>query len=133
LLIVLDTNVIVSGLINPYGAPARLIDLVLSAALQVAFDDRILAEYTDVLSRPPFGFSLADINALLDHIRMTGSPIVVGITPLQDCPHPGDLPFGEVAIAAKVDALVTGNAGHFGFLATRGVRVVSPAKFIADL
>jgi len=132
-LIVLDTNVIVSGLINPRGAPARLIDLVLSTAVQVAFDDRILAEYKEVLSRPLFGFSESDIDAVLNHIRMTGTPTLAGISHLPDCPDPDDLPFAEIAIAANVDVLVTGNTSHFGFLAERGIRVVSPAAFLAGL
>lgn len=133
MLIVLDTNVIVSGLINPRGAPARVIDLVLSTAVQLAYDDRVLAEYKEVLSRPPFGFSPRDINALLDHIRMAGSATLVGIPALKDCPDPADLPFAEVALTARVDALVTGNAAHFEFLRASGIRVVTPAVFLVSL
>ena len=133
MLIVLDTNVIVSGLINPHGAPARLIDLVLSTAVQVAFDDRILAEYREVLSRPLFGFSESDIDAVLDHIRLTGAPTLAGIYHLANCPDPDDLPFAEIVIAANADVLVTGNASHFSFLAERGIRVMSPAAFLPGL
>ncbi|MEW6566960.1 MAG: putative toxin-antitoxin system toxin component, PIN family [Chloroflexota bacterium] len=133
MLIVLDTNVIVSGLINPHGAPARLIDLLLSTAVQLAYDDRILAEYEEVLSRPVFGFSTRDIDALLDHIRLFGLAALVADSPLRDCPDPSDLPFAEVALASHADALVTGNAAHFDFLRRWGVRVVAPAEFIASL
>ena len=133
MVIVLDTNVVVSGLIKPHGPPARLIDLVLSTAVRVAFDDRILAEYKEVLLRPRFGLSESDIDAVLDHIRLTGTPTLAGIHQLPDCPDPDDLPFAEVAIAARVDALVTGNSSHFVFLAEQGIRVMSPAAFLADL
>ncbi len=132
MLIVLDTNVLVSGLIKPHGAPARLIDLVLSTAVQVAFDDRILAEYREVLLRAKFGFKESDIEALLDHIRLSGRATIAGVYPLSDLPDPDDLPFAEVAIAAGVDALVTGNASHFSFLKGQGIRVMSPADFIAS-
>ncbi len=127
MLVVLDTNVIVSGLINPHGPPARLLDLVLSTLVQVAYDDRILAEYREVLSRPVFGFSTRDIDALLDHIRLSGRAVLVPSGSLQDCPDPGDLPFAEVALASRADALVTGNAAHFEFLRRWGVRVFLPA------
>ena len=50
--IMLDTNVLISGLLNPNGAPGRIIDLILGARLTLLFDDRILGEYEDVLARP---------------------------------------------------------------------------------
>jgi uncharacterized protein len=133
LLIVLDTNVIVSGLINPRGAPARVIDLVLSSAVQVAFDDRILAEYAEVLTRPPFAFPAKDVNALLDHIQLNGIHPLVGRSPITNYPDPDDAPFAEVALEARVDALVTGNAGHFAFLAAQAVPVLSPSEFLTRL
>jgi hypothetical protein len=39
---VLDTNVLVSGLLSANGPPGRLLDAVLSRRLTMAFDDRIL-------------------------------------------------------------------------------------------
>ncbi len=41
-----------------------------------------------------------------------------------------DLPFAEVAVAAQVKALVTGNARHFTFLDRLGIPVLSPADFL---
>jgi len=40
--IVLDTNVIVSGLLQPKGNPAQVLALALAGAVQVAHDERIL-------------------------------------------------------------------------------------------
>ena len=133
MLIVLDTNVIVSGLLKPTGPPARLVDLVLSNAVQVAFDDRIISEYEEVLTRPPFGFPRSHVRALLDHIQLNGSPVLPNAPPLPDCPDPADLPFAEVAISASVGILVTGNQAHFRFLAKHHVRVLSPADFLREL
>ncbi len=50
--IVLDTNVLVAGLLTPGGACGRLLDLVLDGAVGVHIDRRILQEYEDVLRRP---------------------------------------------------------------------------------
>jgi predicted nucleic acid-binding protein len=41
---VLDTNVVVSGLLCAHGPPARLLDALVDARLRLAFDDRIEAE-----------------------------------------------------------------------------------------
>ena len=46
--VVLDTNVVVSGLLKSKGNPAQVLSLVLAGAVQVAHDKRILAEYADV-------------------------------------------------------------------------------------
>ncbi|MBM3277488.1 MAG: PIN domain-containing protein [Candidatus Handelsmanbacteria bacterium] len=43
--VVLDTNVLVSGLLSPYGPPVELVRLVAMGVLQVCYEARILAEY----------------------------------------------------------------------------------------
>ena len=53
--IVVDTNVLVSGLLSPHGPPGRMVDGIVAEELVVLFDDRILDEYRDVLGSPRFG------------------------------------------------------------------------------
>lgn len=132
--IVLDTNVLVSGVLNAYGAPGRILDFVLAGSVQIAYDDRLLGEYADVLSRPRFGFEPTRIRALLAYFRLSG--LLVSATPLPGLavtavPDPDDLPFAEVAVAAGVEALVTGNGRHFAFLSAYNVPVYTPADFVA--
>ena len=126
--IVLDTNVLVSGLLNPYGAPGRIVDLLSSGDLVLLHDDRIIAEYGQVLARPRFGFGGADVSALLGFIEWSGEAVVA--RPLDVVvPDPDDLPFLEVAAAGEADALVSGNTHHFK--PTRGkhrVEVYDPAR-----
>ena len=50
LVVVLDTNVLVSGLLNPNGSPGKILDLIIGNHIQIAYDDRILGEYEEVLS-----------------------------------------------------------------------------------
>ena len=52
--IVIDTNVLISGMLNPSGPPGKIVDLLRSGALQAVVDDRILSEYADVLRREYF-------------------------------------------------------------------------------
>ena len=51
---VVDTNVLVSGMICTVGHPARVVDAVRADTIQLAVDDRILAEYADVVKREYF-------------------------------------------------------------------------------
>jgi putative PIN family toxin of toxin-antitoxin system len=129
-LIALDTNVLASGLLNPFGPPGRVVDQLVSANLQVAYDDRILIEYADVLLRPRFEFTPEQVQLLIDHIALLGVQVAAEPLDPDQLPDRGDLPFAEVAVEALVDFLVSGNVSHFGFLAVFGVNVVSPSDFI---
>ena len=128
--VVIDTNVLVSGIINPHGSPGRVVDLIVSQAITVVFDDRILSEYRDVLLRPVFAFQPGDVNALLDFIGFSGEHVTAGPVDLI-LPDSTDLPFLEVAIAGSVDALVTGNLRHYKPVRGRpAVSILSPAEFL---
>lgn len=125
--LVMDTNVLVSGLLSPHSHSARLVRLIAEGLVRVAFDERILAEYREVLARPKFAFRPAQIEALLTQIEEEG----LKITPLPIAtriPDPDDLPFLEVAFSAKVDALVTGNKKHYPPKVRRGIQVLSPKQ-----
>ena len=71
MIIVLDTNVLVSGIINPHGPPGRIVDLLRAGELRLAVDDRILSEYTDVLRRPRLAsyFAGQDVEHILEYLR----------------------------------------------------------------
>ena len=131
--VVIDTNVLVSGIINPHGPPGRIIDAVISERLIVLYDDRILGEYRAVLRRPAFGFSRVDVDALLEFIGLAGQVISADTLPLL-LPDASDLPFVEVAISGQSDALITGNSKHYK--PKRGaleVNVVTPSDFLKEL
>jgi uncharacterized protein len=128
--VVIDTNVIVSGILNPHGSPGRIVNALLSEAITVLHDDRILSEYREVLLRPTFGFSRSDVEVLLVFVESSGEH--VSAEPLAlILPDPNDLPFLEVAASGSADALITGNIKHFK--PRRGqhrVLVITPADFL---
>ena len=126
--IVLDTNVLVSGLHNPNGAPGRIVDLILGARIQVLYDDRILAEYRDVLARPRLAIEPSLAQAVVGYIRLAGEQIMALPLGKDYSSDLDDLPFAEVAITGKADMLVTGNMKHFSRLKEQGVTVLSPAE-----
>jgi uncharacterized protein len=130
--IVLDTNVLVSGLLNPSGAPGRIVDLILAGELTLLVDDRILEEYRTVLRRPKFGFQPDDIADLMIFIekeseRVLASPLDISLS------DRGDIPFLEVAVSGSADALVTGNSRHFRPAAKLPLSIEGPARFLGGL
>ena len=110
--IVLDTNVLVSGLLKSKGNPAQVLALALTGAVQVCHDGRILAEYAEVLARPRFRFDPRRVRDVLIKLQTDGVSFTPPYTPL-DLPDPDDEPFLAVALAAPADYLVTGNTSDY--------------------
>jgi putative PIN family toxin of toxin-antitoxin system len=130
--IVVDTNVLVSGLRSRGGSPARVLRLVYSGALVPLFDARVLAEYREVLARPKFRDRITpdDAAELVLVVEALGERIDAPPVPLV-MRDPTDLPFLEVALAGEADALVTGNRRDYPDAC--GVRVLSPAELLEAL
>lgn len=127
--IVLDTNVLVSGLLTPFGPCGEIVRMLSSGEVTLSLDARILIEYQEVLDRPKFKFDKDKVAALLDHIEHRG--VTVASSPLrQPLPDIDDEPFLEVAIAARAICIVTGNQVHFPTELCQGVRVLSPSDFL---
>ena len=127
--IVLDTNVIVSGILRPYSKAAAILRLAATGTIKLAYDLRILSEYQDVLSRPKFSLAKENINAFLDQVEKEG--VLVSVIPLKfRLSDPDDEPFLEVALAARVEAIITGNKRHFPKKEYQGTRILSPAELL---
>ena len=127
--LVVDTNVLVSGLLTPFGAPGVIVSLIAGGRLVLCYDARILAEYDDVLRRPVFAFEEETIASFLAQIQAQGEmvapvPLSIGLR------DEDDEPFLEVAAAARVEFLVTGNLRHFPEGGWNGIRIVSSREFL---
>lgn len=128
--IVLDTNVLVAGLLTPFGPSGEIVRMVSSGMLTLCFDARILTEYSEVLRRPKFRFDEDKVAAFLDYIGHSGC--MAATAPLQHAlPDPDDEPFLQAAIAARVACLVTGNLRHFPPHFRQGTKILSPREFLA--
>lgn len=131
---VLDTNVLVSGLISPAGSSARLLIELHAGAFELVVSPTLLAELGEVLRRPKFRRYVAEpeIDAYLEFIRRESivlndpepSPQPLGI-------DPDDEYLIDLARAGLVDALVSGDE-HL--LSLRGsVPAMSPREFLESL
>ncbi len=126
--IVLDTNVLISGVLNPHGAPGSILNAVLNKSVTVLVDDRILSEYRKVLLRPKFHFPVDYIQSLLEYLEYD-STYITAAPAKEVVPDSDDIPFYEVAISGGADYLVTGNDKHF----PPEKLVVSPRVFLEVL
>lgn len=127
--VVIDTNVLVAGLLSPFGRPGEVVRMIAAGSLSLLYDARIIAEYIQVLKRPKFSFSPEHIEALLDQVKAVG--VIVASDPLSvRLPDEEDEAFLEVALAGRAECLITGNLKHFPSAARQGMRVLTPAEFL---
>lgn len=127
--IVLDTNVLISGIITPFGNSARILDMILLGELQTLYDDRILTEYREVLLRPKFGFDKNVIDEFLTLIESEG--LKVTAIPLnEELIDKDDIPFVETAITGLADVLITGNKRHFKGKSIKKLKIMTPDEFL---
>ena len=126
--VVLDTNVVISGLITVAGVCAQIIDRMLAEDFQLCVDGRILAEYAKILDRPKFAIPFGVQHDVLEFVRyrslhVNPAPVAAAL------PDATDLPFLEVALEAEA-LLITGNVRHFPKKACRDVTVTRPSEFL---
>ena len=128
---VFDTNVIVSGFLSPAGPPGRIVEWIRNGSVQAVLDDRIMAEYAEVLVRPVFRLPVAEVELVLATIRARSFWVEAeAARTVRGLPDPDDVPVLECALTSGVP-LVTGNIRHFPKIAAKNVTVITPAQFVA--
>jgi putative PIN family toxin of toxin-antitoxin system len=128
--VVLDTNIIVSALLQPLGPPAQVFVLAIGGSIQLCISGSVYAEYEEVISRPRFRRSEDIIASALGAIREKGF-WVRPTEAIRACSDPDDDIFLECAHAAQANYLVTGNLKHFP-ATWSGTRIV-PARRLLNI
>ena len=128
ILAVIDTNVIVSALLDHdrESNPSIILDDILSGIKTPLYNDEILSEYRDVLSRDKFSFLKSDIENTLNLFLEKGIKVDTTV-PVEDTfSDLDDVVFYEVAMSMEGTYLVTGNIKHFPINSI----VVTPAEIV---
>jgi len=124
--VVIDTNVLVSGLLSTQGNPAKIINAFRERQFNLLYDSAILQEYRDVLYREKLGVYTKDVDDLLDEVCRVGLSIISSES---------DIPFLDeddrvfYDLAKEYEAiLVTGNTKHY----PDEPFIMSPADFLRE-
>jgi putative PIN family toxin of toxin-antitoxin system len=127
--VVLDTNVVVSGLAYPDSPPGRIVRAWRQGAIQLVLSRHILAEIARVLPRlrPRLTWSDADILDFLDLLALLADLVEPTDPAEEDLRDVDDLPVLGTLLAAGADVLVTGDKDLLS-LAPR-YSIVTPAEF----
>ena len=112
MLVVLDTNVLISTCWAPDGLEARVSALALSGVITPCVTPAVLAEYRDVLQRDKFLAHRACLLPLLDRMETVArrfEPVPLIQASIDD----DDNRLLECAAASQAGYLITGNLKHF--------------------
>ena len=133
--VVLDTNVLVSGLRSRNGASYAVLDLVGRGLFDLHLSVPLVFEYEDVLMREVAGrfVPASTVDAVLDfHCAVARQHRIYFLwrPALRD---PGDDMVLELAVAAQADFVVTHNLRDFSGVDRFGLRAVPPRSFLAEI
>lgn len=128
---VIDTNVLVSALLpsQKVSNPTMVLREVFKGRIIPVYNEEILDEYKEVLSREKFHIHQALIETVVNHIKNTGLELERTKSWEGVFPDPKDVVFYEVTLSKDDAYLVTENIKHF----PKKPFVVTPAEMVAIL
>jgi putative PIN family toxin of toxin-antitoxin system len=138
MLLVLDTDVIVSAMRSPSGASAELLRQLRSGQLSIGLSVALALEYEAICLRDEHvvaaGLTLSEAAVFVDAIVAMSRPVTVHYRWRPQLRDAADEMVLEAAVNANADALLTFNLRHFQSAAERfGLRVTRPGDFLRSL
>jgi predicted nucleic acid-binding protein len=134
-LVVLDTNVLVSAIRSRRGASFEVVSRIGSSAFDIAVSVPLVFEYEDAMLRavPETSLDDSDVADILDYICSVArrQPIFFLWRPLLS--DPKDDMVAELAVAAGCDAIVTFNRRDFRAVEAFALKVWSPAQLLRSI
>jgi len=131
--VVIDPGVLVAALLTPAGTPAALLRALLAGRLQVIASPQLLEELAGVLARPTFRRyvsveeAAAYVEAIAHRVELHPDPD----EPAQATRDPGDDYLVALALAAKAEVLISGDADLLE--ADLAVPVLTPRRLLDQL
>ncbi len=134
--VVIDTNVIVSGLRSTKGASFRVLSGINSGAVKPVVSQALFLEYEDVLMRPgmlPSHMPHAAVDRFLNAFLKASDIQKVFFLWRPWLPDPKDECVLELAVAAGCIPITTSNLRDFRPASKLGVRVMTPWELASEL
>ena len=132
--IVIDTNVLVSALIQKSYPYLIVRELLIENKIQLCVSDELLTEYYDVLARPKFArfqdFFVRAESLLVDiEMKATKFSPLIKLDLISDV---DDNMILELADVCSADFIITGNTTDFTFATYEQTKIVTPKQYWQD-
>jgi putative PIN family toxin of toxin-antitoxin system len=132
--LILDTNILLSALLSPLGAPAKLLDAWERKKFTLVACDALILELRDVAARPFFRTRLrAGAAELLAAGLRDFSLFCRDLHSGPVAPDPKDTYLLALAEASQADFLVTGDKELLSLQHYKSTRIIAPAAMIEAL
>lgn len=131
--VVLDTNVFVSALISPHGAPGYILRLWESRSFDLLLSPHNLEELARTLRYPKVMRRLRTAETVLTQLLQRLREQAVWVEPdfrLTVVSDDADNRYLETAVAGRAVCIVTGDAHLLRIDPYLGIRILSPAGFL---
>ena len=127
--IVLDTNVLVSGIVFG-GNPRKIFQKVISGDLSLAISEPILVELQAVLSGKKFQYHSHIIRAILNELHRLCEIVnpKVRLTIVKS--DPDDNKILECAIESRADYIISGDKHLLELKSYRSIPILNPIQFL---
>ncbi len=128
--VVLDTNVLISGLLSTTSTPARAVEHAISGGQLLASTD-ILRELMTKLLSPKFDRYVP--RERRDSLLLRLAPlieIIEVVQRIQASRDPDDDKFLDVAINGRADVIVSGDGDLLDLNPFRGIAILAPAAYL---
>ncbi|MBD3337616.1 MAG: putative toxin-antitoxin system toxin component, PIN family [Candidatus Lokiarchaeota archaeon] len=133
--IVLDTNVLYSGLYSSEGASYVILEKIYDGLVIPVISTPLIFEYEEVLKRDQSILHLSDneIDKLLDNICDLGEAQRISFLWRPYLKDPKDDHVLELAIASNTNMIVTHNIKDFRGSENFGINVIKPGQFLEKI
>jgi putative PIN family toxin of toxin-antitoxin system len=132
--LILDTNIMLSALLSPLGAPAKLLDAWERKRYTLVTSEPLIAEFRDVASRPFFRARLRPTKIELLAVDLRDFSFYCRELPRgTSAPDPKDSYLLAMAQASQSDFLVTGDKALLSLKRHKSTRIITPAAMIEIL
>lgn len=127
--IVLDTNVLVSGIFYS-GPPSRIVSAWIDEKCDLVVSTEIVEEYRRVAERIGLKFPGVELGRVLDRIALHALLVMPARLPDDVCADRNDIKFLECAVACRADCIVSGDRALLRASGYEGIVVVTPRRFV---
>lgn len=127
--VVIDTNVVVSGLLFSNSIPKRTLEEAQKGVVLASEATRL--ELTEDMSRNRFDrYVEHEVRRALVAEFLSATRLVETPVPIRACRDPRDDKFLEVAVHGRADAILTGDADLLALHPFHGIAILTPAEYL---
>lgn len=127
--IILDTNVIVSGIFFS-GPPYEILKAWRNGKFKIVVSQEILLEYQRIAEKLNQKFPMINIQPIIDLLIVKADLVIGPELPIQISKDPGDDKFISCALASNSKIIITGDKHLLNVNGYEGLEIIRPREFV---